>query len=345
MWVAACGLSAVADAAEDLATPSVPAVREEGVKVHLRIGGPAERGGLVAALGGSTLSVSLLGPARAAALWALAHRETVLQKGRVDLDETGTARLLIAVPRVRHRTVCRLAARAGEAVGERDVVVYPVSALAASAERLRHLRVGVHDPGGRVQKALAAEGVACEDLEARIARDFFNGGLVILAGHDRAETLQEECRRLETRLRDGMTLILLNPPAGWAAWGVTCADLDSPLRSPVQVAEPLASAVPGEDLGAGPWKAALEVAGEAAPLVWVEAPKPSSDRAGRDAPSRRLLAVARPVGRGSVIVSALPQTLRSDTDALGRAIFDGLVLWSLDRSNPRDKQGKETGHD
>ncbi len=309
---------------------AAPGPHAEPATVHLAV--PAEADDASLLLGGSTVAVAVTGRPGETVDWALAHRGTVLVRGRLVLDAAGRGGYTMEVPRVRHRSVCLLAAWAGAGVGEHHLTIHPASSLEIATGRLAELRLGVVDPRGRVQGTLAAQGVRVEDLAPQTARDFFRGGLVVLAGYDDAASLAFECRHLESRVRGGLGVLVLNPPAGWSGWGMRAVRLRGPPRAPASPAGPLEGAVTAADVGTGPWPGVLAIDDgiDVRRFLAADAAAPAVEADGR--PADAILVAARPLGKGWVVVSVLPQTTRPDRDPVGRAVMDRLILWLAGRS-------------
>jgi hypothetical protein len=273
--------------------------------------------------GGTVLDMRISGAAGATTAWAFAHDGTALRHGRLAMDNAGEARLRVLLPDVRQRVVCEIVLATDGAMAWQTLVVYPALPLKDAAQTLRERRIGVFDPSGRVSRALTAEGLECEDLGPSIARDFFDGDLAILVGTGDDAVFSELCRHFSTRLCGGMDVLVLNPPARWSAWNLRRVDPKSPARGPAVAASSLGSIVTAEDLGTGPWRALVESGAGATRLVWpaVAVGAAPSDAAGLS------LVVAQEVGRGRVLVSAMPQTERPDTDVLGRSMLAQMILW------------------
>jgi len=301
--------------------------------LHMDIGADARTCPVPAFLGGSTVRICLGGEPLTPVLWDFGYAGTSLGHGAVNLDEAGSANVAIVLPEVRHRAACEFLVATDKARAVRVLVLYPASRLKEAAERVRWHRIGVHDPSGEVQRALRDEGVVYEDLSPRIARDFFSGGLVILAGFRDPDTLAEACRRLDSRVRGGMSVLLLNPPPGWSGWGVRRVEVKPAVRAAVRLHAALGPFISDADVGAGPWAAVLEASPGAAPLAWCEGTstaggtRPAAQDAGAAA---RALALAQPVGRGRLMVSLLPQTESPCADAIGRGLLEAMVLWAVE---------------
>ncbi|MCX5673326.1 MAG: hypothetical protein NTU94_18580, partial [Planctomycetota bacterium] len=223
---------------------------------------------------------------------------------------------------------------AGDFAASQEVIVLPASRLMVAAEQLRRLRLGVSDPSGRVQAALAAEGAAFENLETDAQELFFDGGAVILAGRGRTQALAAACERFRHRLRRGMTVLVLNPPAEWAAEGVRRVEQARPPTGPAWASKALHD-LPLPDMGSGPWASAL-AADKAQTLLWAGADAEGAVRPGEACG----LALWRPVGEGRLAAAMLPALADPAADAVGRCVLDELVLWVLETQLPH-RQGEQ----
>jgi len=294
---------------------------------------------------GTPLVVHFAGTPRATARWDFGFAGTSLAHGAFPVDEAGLGCLRLVVPDVRRRIVCELLLASDGASARRVIVVYPESLVADAAGRIREQRIGVLDPTGGVQRALRAERIAFEDLAPQIARDHFNGSIAVLAGHKDVDALADICRRLNSRVRAGTNVLVLNPPARWSAWDLGRIELDPPESAAARVAPELGSFVPAEDLGNGPWTAVLEAKLAVEVLAWYETPtQPGRGRAEGDKAARRMLIAARAVGRGRIVASLLPQTEFPDVDVVGRGLLGEMILWLIGPPAPHS-QSKETNHE
>ena len=289
----------------------------------------AQSGGRIArVLAGGVLTAHVAADPDQQAGWWFVYGDDVLACGAVRLDATGHGRLSLAVPEVRARTVCRLLVRAHVGSDALEVEVFPSSMLAPAAGRLAGLRLAVADPTGRVMAALEAEKVDFEPMETDIQKLIFDGDVAILAGHQQAAALAAACRGLEGRLTRGMTVVVLNPPSQWQAWGFRRTDFEEPLSGRAHLATGFQQILQPGDLGIGPWPCAIETQAHLVPLVWVE----HEDVQAGGRPSRKatvhVLAGARRVGKGRLIVAMLPQADDPVGDPVGRAVLDELLLWT-----------------
>jgi len=224
----------------------------------------------------------------------------------------------------------------------RGIVVFPSSMLGASKVRIAEHRLGVIDPSGGVQRALVLEGVPFEDLATDIQQRFFNGGTVILAGHESGEALTAACQGLEERLKKGMSALILNPPVEWSGWGAKRVAVKEARPVAVRLAKDVVRLVQASDFGEGPWESVLEVESNGGILMGLT-PAEEKEASAVSAGPAQSLAVARHVGRGWAVVTMLPQLDRPATDAVGRALLDELILWTVGTSV--DSKEKEKSHD
>jgi len=299
--------------------------------------------GPVILLAGSILEVRIAAPPNAPVTWGLAYDQTVLASGRVVLDRTGEGTVRLTAPDVRHRAVCELAAKgAGRAV-RRSVVVYPTSLLSHATRRVAGLEIAVIDPTARTQRALTSQGIDFESLDGQIARDFARNRTVILAGFRKAERLVRAHRGFSRRVKGGMSLVILNPPAGWTGWGMKAVRRAKPGTGAVRLAREIGRFVPAADLGTGPWELALEAGAGSKGLAWWGTRKAA--RTPGQAPARGgMLVAARDAGKGRVVVSVLPETRHVDTDAVGRGMLSEMILWLVEPQRPGRPGVKETDH-
>jgi hypothetical protein len=295
--------------------------------------------------GGSTLVVRIGAAPGTAVTWWLAFEGTVIAHGRLTIAPSAAGSLRLTMPRVYHRAPLELALASMTSTVRYPLIVYPASALGAATERLRSTRIGVIDPTGHVRSALAGEGVFYEDLKPGIARDYFEGEIVVLAGYDDAAALGEICKQLDLRINGGTRVLVLNPPADWAAWQLRRKALTVPERGAVALADGFCPSVPVEDFGAGPWHALVE--GPPGATALVATPRPSSAIPAPAAPATGVLGglVLCPVDRGYVMVSVLPQTEFPDRDVVGRMLLAEMVLWTLDAPSTSRTQPMENRHE
>jgi len=282
------------------------------------------------------------GEPKAAAAWQLAYEETVLAEGKCGLDSDGGGRFRLILPEVRHRAACQLLLLVGDTRRVRGIVVFPSSMLGGSKVRIAEHRLGVIDPSGGVQRALVLEGVPFEDLATDIQQRFFNGGTVILAGHESGEALTAACQGLEERLKKGMSALILNPPVEWSGWGAKRVAVKEARPVAVRLAKDVVRLVQASDFGEGPWESVLEVESNGGILMGLT-PAEEKEASAVSAGPAQSLAVARHVGRGWAVVTMLPQLDRPATDAVGRALLDELILWTVGTSV--DSKEKEKSHD
>jgi len=325
------------------AAPSGP-----DVSFDLRPGGAAAKRPAVVVLGGARLmTVAALGKPGTEYAVQLGYDGTVVRQAPLRLNEEGFGDCSLAAPDVRVRAECELAVVGTRGtIRQRPVVVLPSVTLAARARLIEDERLGVIDGRGRLQAAFKAERAPVEDLSTRLLQDGFDGGLIFVAGITNSDVLTDTCRRLEGRIEEGMTVVLVNPPAGWQRWNASVRKLAAVVEAPVMFSKDFGKLIHGTDLGTGPWALALEIcgwpaggdpgqagsagaAGEWKPLAWIEgAAKAGPDKSRR--PVHALVA-ARRVGKGLAVV-VLMQTMESPaTDARGRGVLDEIVVWLLKR--------------
>jgi len=266
--------------------------------------------------------------------WQFAFGQQVLAGGAFQLDESRQGRFSLTLPDVRHRTACSLMVNVSRTAAKREVVVYPSSALAVAADRLRSLRVAVMDTTGRVQAALAAEKVAFEKMETDIEWAVFDGDLVILAGFADARVLRAACLGLDERLKRGMAVLILNPPVGWEAWETSREDLAAPILGEPRAAKDFRQIFQASDLGRGPWQSFIEVSGDVVHLVWVEPDAGGGNGTASRPTAARPLMGARLVGRGRLVVAILTEAADPATNAVGRTVLDELLLWLVRAKSP-----------
>jgi hypothetical protein len=270
--------------------------------------------------------------------WQLAYEETVLAEGKCDLDSDGGGRFRLVLPEVRHRAACQLLLLAGDRRRVREIVVFPSSMLGASKTRIAEHRLGVIDPSGGVQRALVLEGVPFEDLATDIQQRFFDGGTVILAGYESGEALAAACQGLGERLKKGMSALVLNPPVWWSGWGAKRVAVKEARSAAVRLAEDVGRIVQASDFGEGPWESLLESGPDGRILIGF-APAEEKDAETASLGARQGLAVAQHVGRGWAVVAVLPHLERPATNAIGRALLDELILWTVETSaDPKEKE-------
>ncbi len=299
------------------------------VFVDLSDSGVRARGARLRVFARTVLAVHVTAEANQEAVWAFAYGDDVLAHGAVRIDAGGHGRLRLVVPKVRTRTVCRLLVRVPAGSEAKEVEVFPSSLLAPAAGRLADLALAAADPTGRLQTALESEKVAFDRLETDIQKLIFGGDVAILAGHRRAGSLAGACRGLEGRLKRGMTLVVLNPPPKWEAWGFCRNTFADPLSGPARLAMGFRQILRPDDLGNGPWSYALRTGADVVPLAWIE-----QENVQQDAPASRKTVVhtlvgARRVGEGWLVVTMLPRAEDPATDAVGRSILGELLLWAV----------------
>ncbi len=327
LWWWLGGVTAAVSVAEPLVQP-LPVPPPAAVKIDLAVGAAGARA--LRLLGGQEVIVQVAAAPRRPVLWQFGASDTVLAHGAMLSGEDGAARLRLAMPTVRARTHCVLYVWSSGAEASRTAVVFPPRMLAEAAARLGGRRLAVLDDEGGVGRALGAEGVAFAAVRSDVERTFFEADTILVAGALADETAARSWAGLEPRIRAGACLVLLNPPVGWGGWGLRRVPLVPPAQGWMRLAPRLAAPLDPADLGVGPWPTALEAAADAHPLAWLEPLPENLGETGTAATPGSLLVAARAVGRGWVVVALAPGLDRPDTDAVGRALLDGLVLWSVE---------------
>jgi hypothetical protein len=265
--------------------------------------------------------------------WWLVHERLVLARGTVRPGPDGTARVRLGLPAVRHRTVCHFVYRAGARWTVTPLHVWPPSLLEPARRRVAALRPAVFDPSGRVQGALAAEGLVAAPFETAIQRMVFGGDLVVLALGDGATMPRGDWDRLDARVRDGLTVVVLNPPPGWRRWGLRAVALDPPVGEPVRLARDFGQVLRPDDLGSGPWEFGLHADVPVIRLAWTAVPAAEAAATG-PARAGRLLVAARVLGDGAVVAAVVPHLGRPRDNPVGRAVLAELLLWVARRQRP-----------
>lgn len=281
-------------------------------------------------LAGEVLTVRLQAAAGASIQWQLGYDKVQVEHGKVSLDGHGAATLRLKMPQVRHRAVFELVMLGGGEAIRREVTVLPAAVLDPWAGKLAAWSLGAIDAEGTVTKALAAEKVTPALLDSQPARDSFTGDAVVLAGFTDPADLAEQCRRLAGRVRDGMQMLVVNPPPGWEYAGVGSVERAAPPAGGVHLAAAMGRWVAPADLGTGPWRHVLTAEpGVARRLLWLEA------EAGKDGEDdtvgvvRYPLAVQRRIGRGHLVAAWLPQLRLCVSDAAGRRVLCQMILLLL----------------
>ncbi|MHC4561539.1 MAG: hypothetical protein ACYS8X_02075 [Planctomycetota bacterium] len=269
----------------------------------------------------------MLDAPRAVVRWEFGYDDVSIAKGSARCDADGISLIKIILPEVRVRLVCRLLLTGPYDV-QQNVIVYPTAPLAIAADRLGRLRFGVVDGRGLVQRSLREESVGFDDLATSPLLRAFDGEALIVAGVTKAEELGGVCKGLDSRVRNGMTLIVINPPVQWSGWGVTAAERGGPAYGGVAMSKGVRQNVHLADLGVGPWPITLNAPTEAKMLAWVHRPGQGQNGTSRQADA---LIVAMPVGKGAVVVASMPQLASPARSATGRAAMDDIILWMLRR--------------
>ena len=284
------------------------------------------------AIAGSSLTVAITAKPDARPSWRFGFAGRALAAGSIATDADGRGRLTVVLPEVRHRTTCTLLLAAESGKVSREVVVFPSSLLSHNARRLAEHRLGVADARGLLHRALREEKVAAEDLNPKLAMDHFRGGIVLLGGYKQPAVLAGVVGRLLGRVRQGLCVVVLNPPAGWRGGGLACVEPPKPHIGRIEPAEAMWANVLAADFGAGPWRRVLKVDQPAEALMWIAGGegKEGKGKGPASRPARgALLVAARRVGRGWLVAAALPQLDDPAGNAVGRMILDEMVLWVL----------------
>jgi hypothetical protein len=248
-----------------------PAVGAPIVRLVANLEAKGQQRPLTVARSKSALSCAVNGREGAEAAWQLAYDDSVVKQGKVKLDAQGRAMIDLVLPEVRVRSTLKLIVRDGELSVSHPIMLLPLQTLAPAKEAVKELGLGVADLGGNVQKALVEEGAEAEALISDLARDAFTGGCAVLGGYAKADDLAWVCGTFEGRVKKGMTLVIVNPPAGWQRWGLRCIEPNRPIQLPVRFAARLGAFIEANDLGAGPWLRFLEADANVriVPLAWL----------------------------------------------------------------------------
>jgi len=344
-----------AEAAPPKAPPPPPPPPTSTVTVDLTQP-PAEPARVVLCLGGGRLAATISGQAGDRPAWELRSDKLVIARGQPKPDERGVAQVQASLPDVRVRAEAVLAVVRGGQVWTHRVDILPAAMLGDVRETLARAGLGVTDSRGLVQNALKAQDVAVTDLWPQLQNDFFRGEIAILAGFDDANTLAAACDRLAGRVRQGMALVVLNPPRGFQSLGLRRVELPPPPAATpaapaaamrVRLATELASTLKDSDLAACSPGAHLAPQGQADPaivlLAWMETPAGRADanadanaapagQPAKPAAARLALIAARPAGQGVVVAACLPQLEDCHRDPAGRCLLSEIIKWILKRS-------------
>ena len=254
--------------------------------------------------------------------WQFGYQDTVITAGEVRLDMDGVGLIKLAIPEVRARLECSLLLTGQSHRARRQLVIYPPSRLKMAVGRLTQLRIGVLDPHGRMQRHLTAADVPYDDLRTSLALRAFDGELLIVADQQ-ADVSGEIVQSLEDRLKGGMAVLWLNPPAGKGQWGFRGVTEDPPISQPVELADGMNQSIRADDLGAGPWPVTLRASGKGTPLMWLVDENEGGDR------RERLLVVAMPVEKGMVVAASMGQLSDPSRNVVGGLVVDEILLWFL----------------
>ncbi len=242
-----------------------------GPRISINLSSPAGTADrpAVPALAGGTITVTLVGEPKTRCLWQFGYRSTAIKRGRLQLDNKGAGRFKLVLPDVRGRAECTLMIITDERKVSRRLTVFPSARLAGNAKLIKACRFAVIDDSGGIQKALKAERVVFENLTTQLLQDSFDGGVVILAGFKKKVLLKIAFRRLESRIKKGLFVVIVNPPGKWRAWDISRRRLSRPLKSTVSFSGDLGRAIRPGDLGAGPWRSVLYAENQWEIPAWV----------------------------------------------------------------------------
>jgi len=287
-----------------------------------------------ACLGGGQLLAAISAATGGEAAWELRCGKLVLGSGLARLDALGRGQASVTLPDVRARAEATLSvAHAGKA-GSRRLDILPAAMLRDVRATLADRGLGLMDARGLVQAAMKAQDVAFTDLRPQLENDFFRGGIVILAGFDDPNMLAAACDKMAGRVRQGMSLLVLNPPAGWEALGVRRTELAA-AKSQVRMARGLASTIREADLGPCELTSALKANRDAEAVVWFET---RGGTKGGGPAAKHPLVLSRPLEKGVVLVAVLPQLTDCYTDPVGRCMLSEIMMWILKRSQGPKEQ-------
>ena len=309
---------------------------------------PTEERSPALALGGQEIAIILQAGGRGRVDWQLMHQAKVLQSGRIVPDARAQAKLVFIAPDVRNRTriQIRLVDLGKEFAQEIDLL--PAGVLGRQREFLKRLPLGVLDSSGQVARLLEAQNVAFEDLQPQLKRDYFDGGLLILSGFQRAAVLDDVLGRFDARIRAGMGVLIVNPPMGLKSNVPHPMPLDVPPAGVAYLAADLESSVVPGDLHLGSHRRCLATWPFDRPLVWVEGrrrldlPIPLPAHLGWmvvpvTAPTQTSLVAARRVGKGIVVVADLPLLENCGKDPLAQTLLSEFMLWVVqDRTSSQE---------
>jgi len=289
-----------------------------------------------ACLGGTELMAAMAARPGGKAAWELRSGQAVLGRGLVVLDGQGRGQASIALPDVLHRAEAMLSVTGPAGSRLRRIDILPAAMLRNVRATLAGREVGVQDPRGIVQAALNAQGVAYTDLEPQLARDYFSGGIVALAGFDDPAMLADACGRFASRVRQGMSLVVMNPPARWVALGMRRVELTAPRAADLHLARSIGLTVRQTDFARTELGCALQADARVRALVWFETP---GDALGGCPAQKHTLVLARPLGKGVVLAATMPQLTDCYNDPIGRCMLSEIIMWTLKRSQrPKEHQ-------
>jgi hypothetical protein len=324
-----CLLTSIAGGQSSPAARPVQAEIVSIVSVDL-VAAQAEPQPAKACLGGSRLMAAITAAPGGLAAWELRCGKAVLGRASVRLDGLGRGQAGVALPDVRARAEAALSVASAGRQASRQVDILPAAMLRDVRATLAGLEPGVMDPRGLVQAAMKAQDLAFTDLRPQLENDYFRGRLAILAGFDDANMLADVCARMAGRVRQGMSLVVLNPPAGWDALGVRRTELAEPRAANVHLVGDLRSTVRETDFSQPTFACALAADPNAETLAWFET-RGGAREGGLAA--KYPLAVARPLDKGVVLAVTMPQLSDCYADAVGRCMLSEIMMWILKRSS------------
>lgn len=297
---------------------------------------PAEPQPARACLGGSLLLAAITASPGSQAAWELRCGKLVLGRGQVRLDGLGRGQAGVTLPDVLARAEATLSVAGAGRQASRRVDILPAAMLRDVRATLAGVELGVMDARGLVQAAMKAQDLAFTDLRPQLENDYFRGRVVILAGFDDANMLADVCNRMAGRIHQGMSLVVLNPPAGWEALGVRRTELPLAAHAGVHLARNLCSTVKASDFARPTLACALAADPNAETLAWFETRREA--RQGGHA-AKHPLAVARSLDKGVVLAVTMPQLTDCYTDPVGRCMLSEFMMWILKRSlQPKEHQ-------
>ena len=285
--------------------------------------------GTIHVLGNAALDIAVTGNPGSEYQWHLAYNHIVFRNGKLGMDKKGKSTLQVDIPDVRVRVECVLVLNDGDTAISRDFVIYPARGLEDVTNNIRKLRFGTTDK--RILQALKDENVHCDDLDTRLQLDTFSGGGLFLGGYQNSDELTDVCQRLDSRVRGGMTVIVVNPPVNWKVWGVELKNI-KPVKLPVRFADDFGHTTKSSDLGTGPRDTELCISANWKRLVWAEAGDKKQNK-------HHCLAATKQIGKGQVMAINMPCLNDPVANASGRALLDAIIFSILNK--PSGKTGEQ----